>query len=432
MTAKRRSAAPKRSTKAPQRVVPQHGALHRAASTAGRNPSPQPIRKRPRTRSQQANAEKLLNAMVAETNEHGLDNLQSARVAKAAGLTTGALYSRYENADEMLIALWQERVCTPFLQHLRDVVQYVQGKLPADHPVTRAIERPGPLLQLGAEFLVIAQRNDTVSEVVTPAVTATLDDLGLNGSCDPLAGAVVMVAASAALGTVYRSFITPTNPGWTASLMSLRTAASRAVVVTHTHLPTDVPPDPINTGNPVRDELLTSAKRVVARVGFRAATVTRIARRAGFSTSAIYQLWPDKETMLDEAIHEVSVLDYGQSARAKSQAFTTSRGDFGFTDSWYAGMMPSRKPRLDFRMECIIASRYRASTRKELQGFIGNADSILQAMFPKLPHALTAQIASMEQALGYGFIVLARFSPDAKRLDYYSLMTSLANLAQLN
>jgi len=94
--------------------------------------------------------------------------------------------------------------------------------------------------------------------------------------------------------------------------------------------------------------------------------------------------------------------------------------------------MPSRKPRLDFRMECIIASRYRASTRKELQGFIGNADSILQAMFPKLPHALTAQIASMEQALGYGFIVLARFSPDAKRLDYYSLMTSLANLAQLN
>ncbi len=83
-------------------------------------------------------------------------------------------------------------------------------------------------------------------------------------------------------------------------------------------------------------------------------------------------------------------------------------------------------------MECIIASRYRASTRKELQGFIGNADSILQAMFPNLPHALTAQIASMEQALGYGFIVLTRFTSEAKRLDYYSLMTSLAKLAKLH
>jgi len=123
------------------------------------------MRKRPRTRSQQANAEKLLDAMVAETVQHGLDNLQSARVAKTAGLTTGALYSRYENADEMLVALWQERVRTPFLAHLREVVQYVQGHLPADHPITRAVERPGPLLQLGAEFLVIAQRNDTVSEV---------------------------------------------------------------------------------------------------------------------------------------------------------------------------------------------------------------------------------------------------------------------------
>ena len=422
MTARRRPVALRRASTA----------VRRATSAVERTTSQPQMRKRPRTRSQQANAEKLLDAMVAETVQHGLDNLQSARVAKTAGLTTGALYSRYENADEMLVALWQERVRTPFLAHLREVVQYVQGHLPADHPITRAVERPGPLLQLGAEFLVIAQRNDTVSEVVTPAVVATLDDLGLNGSCDPLAGAVVMVGACAGLGTVYRSFITPANSGWASSLRSLRAAAARATVVSHTHHTADVPPEPINTGNPVRDELLTSAKRVVARVGFRAATVTRIARRAGFSTSAIYQLWPDKETMLDEAIHEVSVMDYGQNSRAKSLAFTSSRGDFGFTDSWYFGMMPSRKARLDFRMECIIASRYRPSTRKELQGFIGNADSILRAMFPQLPHALTAQISSMEQALGYGFIVLMRFSPDAKRLDYFSLMTSLAKLAQLN
>ncbi|MDP4642001.1 MAG: TetR/AcrR family transcriptional regulator [Ilumatobacteraceae bacterium] len=152
------------------------------ASRAGRTkqqarPAPKsPMRKRQRTKTQQQNAEKLLDAMVAETIEVGLDNLQSGRVAKAAGLTTGALYSRYENADEMLIALWQHRVCVPFLQHLRDVVGYVQGTLPLQHPVTRAVEKPTPLLRLGAEFLVVAQRNDTLSEVITPAIVATLED----------------------------------------------------------------------------------------------------------------------------------------------------------------------------------------------------------------------------------------------------------------
>ncbi|MGA0044342.1 MAG: TetR/AcrR family transcriptional regulator [Ilumatobacteraceae bacterium] len=392
----------------------------------------QPERQRSRSKSQHANREKLLDAMLAETDRHGLDDLQSARVAKAAGLTTGALYSRYENADEMLVALWQERVRTPFLNYVRDVVQYVQGHLAEDHPVTRLVEKPTPILRLGAEYLVLAQRNDTVSEEVTPALMATLDDLGLNHASDPLAGAVVVVAASAGLGTVYRSFITSHNQGWGNSLKALRHAASRAVPLTYSPAAGDIAPDPINTGNPVRDALLTSAKRVVARVGFRAATVTRIARRAGFSTSAIYQLWPDKESMLDEAIHEVLVLDYGKNSRAKAAAFNAARPDFGFTDSWYVGMMPSRKPRLDFRIECIVASRYRDSTRREMQRFLDSADSILQAMFPGIPHALIAQITSMEQVLGYGFLVLVRFSPDARRLDYYSLMTALATLGGLS
>jgi AcrR family transcriptional regulator len=190
-------------------------------------------------------------------------------------------------------------------------------------------------------------------------------------------------------------------------------------------------PEPINTGNPVRDELLMSAKRVVARVGFKNATVTRIARRAGFSTSAIYQLWPDKESMLDEAINAVLVLDYGQSSRAKFAALTDNRGDFGFADSWYFGMMPARRARLDFRLECIIASRYRLATRRELQKFTRSADSILQSMFPKIPHAITAQITATEQALGYGFVALTKYTPQPQRLDYFSLMSSLAKVARL-
>jgi len=397
------------------------------------DPTPRPAesRRRKRTDSQLRNNEKLLNAMVAETDRHGLDDLRSARVAKSAGLTTGALYSRFENADEMLLGMWQQRVSEPFLNHVRDTVRYVLGDLDQRHPVLQAVEKPAPLLRLGAEFCVVAPRNITVSEVISPAIINLLAELGLTANCDPLEGAKVMIAASAATGTALRAIVTGTNPGWGAALRALRAAASRVERRSHTADLGDVAPDPINTGNPVRDALLISAKRVVANVGFQRATVSRIARRASLTPSAIYQLWDDKESMLDEAIREASLLDYAQNSRAKTQAYASQRGDFGFTDSWYFGLMPSRRARLDFRLECVIASRYHRKTREELRRALQSSDAILRAAFPHLPHATTSGIVSMEQALSYGFTTLHKYAPTPGRLDYFSMMCALTKLGPL-
>ncbi|MFM7081191.1 MAG: TetR/AcrR family transcriptional regulator [Actinomycetota bacterium] len=394
-------------------------------------PGPVAPTRRRQTESQQRNAELLLDAMVIETDSHGLDYLRSARVAQAVGLTTGALYSRYENADEMLVALWQERVSEPYLAHIRDVVRYVQGELPRQHQVTQQVLNPSPLLRLGAEFTVVATRNDTIGEVVIPALEQALVELGLRADADPLKGAVVMIAASAAVGTALRSFVTGTNPGWDGALASLRLAAETSAPLQHSPLNDDQPPLPINTGNPVRDALLTSAKRVVARVGFKNATITRIARRAGFSTSAIYQLWTDKEAMLDEAIHEVSVLGISTSAQSKEAAALANRADFGLADSWAYWLMPSRRARNDFRLECVIAARHHATTRNELRRIFEQSDAILQATFPQLPHSVTATLATTEQALGFGFTALHKFVPSARQLDYFSVMAALAKLGPL-
>ena len=83
----------------------------READTAAPRPASFPSRRR--TETQLRNAEKLLDAMVAETDRHGLDDLRSARVAKAAHLTTGALYSRFENADEMLVVVVSAALYVP-------------------------------------------------------------------------------------------------------------------------------------------------------------------------------------------------------------------------------------------------------------------------------------------------------------------------------
>ena len=416
---------------ASQRPTNDRGAMQSHRVDEGPVPRPATFPTRRRTASQQRNAERLLDSMIAETDRHGLDDLRSARVAKAAGLTTGALYSRFENADEMLVGMWQQRIAEPFLNHVRDTVRYVRGELPERHAVVEALETPSPLLRLGGEFCVVASRNVTVGEVVIPALKTTLADLGLHHESDPLAGAIVMVSASAAVGTALRAIVSETNPGWSASARSLRVACSRIERKPYVEPPRDLPPDPINTGNPVRDALLFSAKRVVANVGFQRATVSRIARRASLTQSAIYQLWPDKESMLDEAIREVTLLDYGQSSRAKHRAQLSNRGDFGFTDSWHYGLMPSRRARHDFRLECVIASRYRKATRIELERSTQNIDAIFRAAFPQVPHALISNIVAMEEAMIYGFSALNKFAPEPQRLDYFSVMCALAKLGLL-
>ena len=62
-------------------------------------------------------------------------------------------------------------------------------------------------------------------------------------------------------------------------------------------------PEPTpDTGEPVRDVVLQAAAAVVARTGFERATVSRIARRAGYSTGVIYEYYERKDDMIAELV----------------------------------------------------------------------------------------------------------------------------------
>jgi AcrR family transcriptional regulator len=66
--------------------------------------------------------------------------------------------------------------------------------------------------------------------------------------------------------------------------------------------PIEVPEPTPDTGEPVRDVVLQSAAGVVARTGFERATVSRIARRAGYSTGVIYEYYERKDDMIAELV----------------------------------------------------------------------------------------------------------------------------------
>ncbi|NBQ45863.1 MAG: TetR family transcriptional regulator, partial [Actinobacteria bacterium] len=74
-----------------------------------------------RAPSQRANANtvRVLKAIMRNASEFGIDELSATRVAKLSGLTTGAIYGRFEDHDEMAVELWQSVIRQPFRARLQ-------------------------------------------------------------------------------------------------------------------------------------------------------------------------------------------------------------------------------------------------------------------------------------------------------------------------
>ncbi|MFM8854414.1 MAG: TetR/AcrR family transcriptional regulator, partial [Acidimicrobiaceae bacterium] len=202
--------------------------------------------------------------------DQGLDELSIGEVARLSGLTTGAIYGRYEDADEMAIELWQSVIRQPFKARLQRSVEFIvagphnlpsanRSKIVAEgalETVTKDFESPDEIAKLGAEFLVISRRNQTVGEVVIPEVTNWFSEFGLVNTNDPIANATIVIGLSASIGTALRTFVLKANPSWMTIANALQDAATE---VTPVKIPNGSPPpnwvEP-ETENPVRSALI--------------------------------------------------------------------------------------------------------------------------------------------------------------------------------
>ncbi len=88
-------------------------------------PSNPPIARRAKSSRSLANSAKVLNAVRKNATKVGLDELSAGSVAKLCGLSTGSIYSRFEDTNEIAIALWEQVVRQPFKQRLQRGVDYI-------------------------------------------------------------------------------------------------------------------------------------------------------------------------------------------------------------------------------------------------------------------------------------------------------------------
>ena len=65
------------------------------------------------------NDELILDAALELLRQKGPDRLSTLDVSRTAGLTTGAVYARYENNEEILVGLWEQRIAEPMRAFLQ-------------------------------------------------------------------------------------------------------------------------------------------------------------------------------------------------------------------------------------------------------------------------------------------------------------------------
>ena len=388
-----------------------------------------PVARRAPSKRTTANTVALLKALTHEATAVGLDSIAASSIAKRAGLTTGAIYNRFENNDEMLVALWEQVVAQKFEDHIRQTIHYLtaQEKISTDPNLIARLERPSSTLALAAEFVVVAQRNEVVGEVVIPQITQWLHDSGLNKDRSPIDCAGVALGASMALGSMLRSFITTTNPNLGLVLRGLRQAYQTAQPTT-TSPPVPKPrPVKASTGNAVRDELINATAEVMAKTGFTGATISRIARKSKLTSGTIYNVYDDKEELMNDAVVELLKATQYQNLAAKQDASHDHRPNFGLTDSFQLGLIPERQTWLRFRQECIIATRHHRSTHRQMRKVVNDLDRRMIDAFPAIHPDIINLLSAGEQTIGYGFSSLFAYTDQLPRCDFNAIMVQIAN-----
>lgn len=399
------------------------------------------IARRTQSAKAQANTVKVLRAILSNAADHGLDELSIGQVAKLSGLTTGAIYGRFEDRDEMAIELWQSVVKEPFRARLNRNVSFIYRSLSSSNSLRQItdseavlrsdFENPDEIAKLGAEFLVVARRNLAIGEIVIPEVTHWFAELGLSKTNNAIDNAAIAIGLSASIGSAMRAFVLKSNTNWFAIANGLRAATADAMAV---KLPSESPPPTwVNpqTDNPVRTALVNAVAEVVAKSGYANATISRIVRRAGVTNGSLYNLYADKEALTDDAMQIFLNLSSNVNRDGNRRAEVGVRSDRGLADSFALGLLPSRRMWLDFRLECLIASRNHSPTRKKFKQSLEISRDDLGATMPDLPTEIINLLSSGEQAVGIGFTALEPYTSVLRECDFYSIMVKLSEQNQL-
>lgn len=284
----------------------------------------------------EATRQRLLDVATAEIIATGPDRVSFTAIAKRASMSTGALYARYENADELIIDVWHERAFPALKELSQVIVDACTGDNRKHHRqrLSFIVNSRDPHVMAGVLILVAARRNEVLHEVVRPSFVDHVHEV-----------AEQLPVIDILLAHIYGELLLSRGLGiqnidWSGVLLMLCRAAGQAIenpIVTPI-IDVAFPNLEFTELDEFDTSLFAGVADVIGRVGVENATISRIARRAAVNPASMYMRYADKSELLERAVEVVmdavssandfltGAIDDQNSSLSKSVSMWRARG----------------------------------------------------------------------------------------------------------
>lgn len=383
-----------------------------------------------RARSQRSieNDGRITRAAISVAHKNGIDGLALSEVAKKAQLTTGALYGRFEDNEDLQVHLVTDEIAPKLKMFLDSVV----GECRESGDSLTLLDylsldtRNDPAVALGVESLVAAQRNDALAEILLPDVTTWLESYGIHERVTPVELAKNAVTLALILGTALHRFVDDEFDQWPLALPTLVRGITKSAPSSRSTDGYSYTSISADTGNAVRDALIMTTADIIGKVGYERTTVARIARRSGLTTGSIYNVYTSKQDLIVDSIDTLLRRTRQESLDFESEGLSRRDLGFGFAAHFAAASDTDRRQWHRFRHEAFVAARTNGVIRKTIRNVHRDEVKIASDLFSVLniPLELIQAITATSQALSLGFSLVIQLAPIAKRGDYEAISES--------
>ena len=310
--------------------------------------------RKPRRREAIENDLRILRAAVWCLDRHGVDGITTVGVATAAGFTTGALYSRYEQQHDLLVDVWQRQSheAVDALIGAAIAVRRSGGTAVTVDALAALLADPPAVLRVGVQLMAVTRRIDELADVVPADLAASLLEFGVHVESPDVPQVDVLGVVAFALGAVLSGSVVGAQAvDWTPMIRWCGAPPTP---------PSTWPPAPPFPSAPLRDPddpaidaLLRATQQVIARSGVERATLLRISRAARLTPTVVYNRYENREELIVDLVRRI------QQASSTTEMRTMVHASPEMLAMSLATLMsPQGQPRRRLALEVLLASAH--------------------------------------------------------------------------
>jgi AcrR family transcriptional regulator len=282
--------------------------------------------RRSRAQSVRHTDDRVLGALERLVSRGGWDAVTAAGVAREAGLSVGAVYSRAESISELANQAWTRSIGLDFFSHIADIVNASRCGDAAvfDEEIIR-FDRWAVTASPAVELAIASFFNDELDEVVGQSLRDGLDQIiwskGQTRHESACATLVLSYFCGRAMARCRLTSMPDVDKPGRVVLQSFWTSpAEEFTEEDHAGIEFLRP-----TVSELGDSISQHVIEVLGQYGYRRATVSRIARRAGLTPGAVLPSGSTKAALVASAAVELvmSPLEVWESFVDRSGRDTT-------------------------------------------------------------------------------------------------------------